>query len=89
MSTKRRSSQHVKNVDSFILDNYPIHGADFCAVSLKESLQYIKSRVHIKKVAKLKPMSCEEDMRQRIKYLEGLNMELRLENMKIKRGLKV
>lgn len=86
---KRKSSIQIKAIDKYISETCPIHGADFCAQQLCESLQYVKGRIKTMKIGKLKVMRSEADMEQRIEYLIGLNKELRLENMKIKRGVKV
>lgn len=80
---ERRATEKVKAIDLFISENYPIHGIDFCAQELHEPLQYIKGRVKVMKVGKMKKMQSEHDMEQRIEYLIGLNKELRLENMKL------
>ena len=81
--SKQRSREQVKAIDKFIIENYPLHGADFCAQALRESLQYIRGRIGANGVIKSKKMRSADDMRQRIEYLKLLNSELRLENMKL------
>ena len=81
--SKRRTNERVKEVDLFIANNYPVHGADFCAQALREPISYIRGRVTVKGVGKLKSMRSRHDMEQRLDFLVSLNKELRLENMKL------
>jgi hypothetical protein len=81
--SKRRSAERIKAIDNFIKENYPTHGADFCAQQLRESAQYVRRRAGRHGIIKLKWVRSRHDMEQRIEHLVSLNKELRLENMKL------
>jgi hypothetical protein len=81
--SKRRAPSRVKEIDNFLRDNYPLHGADFCAQALSEPVKYIQARSTVIGVGKSRMMRSEASMKQRIEYLLKLNAELRIENMKL------
>lgn len=41
----RRSEDRLKEIDTFLTDNYPTNGSNYCASALGEDIKYIQSRV--------------------------------------------
>ena len=73
---KRRSKHRVIEIDKFLGENYPVHGAEYCSEILEEPIDYIKIRVQNKKI--IRTTRTGEDL---IEYVRSLNKSLRKENM--------
>lgn len=74
----RKSKLQIQAVDKFIAQNYPLHGAKFCAEALNETVDYIRIRAGVKKIKLI-----DKTGKDLIKFVRNLNKSLRLENIKL------
>ena len=49
----RKSKEKIISIDKFVIENYPLHGADFCAEALDETANYIRTRVKQHKLSRI------------------------------------
>ena len=74
----RKSKPQIQAVDKFIAQNYPLHGAKFCADALNEPVEYIRIRAGVKKIKRT-----DKTGDSLVKFVRNLNKALRLENIKL------
>ncbi len=75
----RRSKTKIAAIDKFVIENYPLHGADFCAETLNETADYIRTRIKQHKLTRI----TKRDDKKMVEYVRDLNKSLRLENIKL------
>ena len=75
----RKSKTKIAAIDKFVKENYPLHGADFCAEALNETAAYIRTRVKQHKLSRI----TKRDDKKMVEYVRDLNKALRLEMIKM------
>ena len=75
----RKSKTKITTIDKFVKENYPLHGAEFCAETLNENADYIRTRVKQHKLSRI----TKRDDKKMVEYVRDLNKALRLELIKL------